>query len=206
VGESYIAVQALMGAQRDAARVALVPDAARVSIGAPRTVSNAGSCLKWKPNASHNLDVTLTDGSNIDQPCPSVDVVSRVKSDGETWVFPSASVQGAAWVGSAGVQVKLDGLNGVPLPPTPLMLQLVEKSGGIWLVNLVPFPGQNGVMRGLFNLARPAPWAHDDNGRLDLDEVRELMLGWGGYGGQRGQRYGYSIESIDLFGSNAAAR
>ena len=55
----------------------------------------------------------------------------------------------------------------------PLQLQLLECSGGIRLIDLLSSTDQSEGMSGLFNLARPAPLHYDDNGWLDLTNVRE---------------------------------
>lgn len=204
VGESYIEVSAEHGGKKDVAHVALVPDAGRVVSSAVRVLVDSGACLKWTPRSSRNVEMTLASRPTRDADCPSIDVMSRVVSSGETWVFPVASVKGKDLLNATGVRVTVGDVDGVASPPTPLRLELVERSGGIWLVDLQSSAIQNKFMSGLFNLARPASWARDDNGRLDLDNVREVMLGWGGYGGQIGQRHGFSIKSIELFSGLAA--
>jgi hypothetical protein len=50
---------------------------------------------------------------------------------------------------------------------------------------------------GSFKLARPAPWGRDDNGRMDINNVQEIQIGWGGHGGEALQRYGFAIEAMD---------
>ena len=137
--------------------------------------------------------------------CPVVDVMSRVVSSGETWVFPSATVKGKEWLGAKGVRILIGNIDGVAPHPAPLLLQLVERSGGIWLIDLQSTDTESHALSGLFNLAHAAPWARDDNGVLDINSVREVMLGWGGYAGKIGQEHGFSIKSIDLIDKSTRA-
>lgn len=206
IGESFVAVYASYAGNSDAAHVALIPDAGRVGTGVMRALERSGKCLRWVPRSSRNVTVTLFPRSSSDKACPAIEVLGQVNSDGETWVFPVAPVQGSDWKDSMGVQVVISQIKGVAQPPRPLLLQLVERSGGIWLVELAPAGNGGKTLSGLFNLARPASWARDNNGHLDLENVHEVMLGWGGYGGHAGQRYGFAIESISLTNGDAMAR
>jgi hypothetical protein len=84
-----------------------------------------------------------------------------------------------------------------------LLLQLIEKNGGIWVIVLQQREdGKSKIYSGLFNLANAAPWGHDDNGRLDIGNLREIQIGWGGYGGGSGQQHGFIIEAIDVLQKN----
>lgn len=196
IGESYVSAIAMQNNQSDVVRIALIPDAARSQYAGVRSFRPTGACPKWSSRASDNVNLSTSEKPSLATPCPATVVLSSVTKSGETWVFPAAIVKGADFMGTSGMQFKLGHVQGVTPPPMPVLLQLVERTGGIWLVDLVPRTG--GAVTGLFNLARPADWARDDNGRLDLGNVKEIMIGWGGYGGETGQRHAFSIESIEL--------
>ncbi|MBT0962760.1 hypothetical protein [Denitromonas iodatirespirans] len=201
VGESYISATAVRGSWSDVVRVALIPDAAAVR--APYlSVSPVGECPVWVGRASRNVDLAVDGLPSGGHDCPPVKIVSRVRKSGETWVFPATAVRGERLSSARGLRTTVSHVTGMSPPPTPLLLQLVERSGGIWLVDLTKGRGNGDTLTGLFNLARPAPWARDDNGQLDLENVKELMLGWGGYGGQRGQRHAFSVESIEFLAND----
>lgn len=197
VGESYIEVSAEQGNKKDMAHVALEADA-RQGNNTSRALVNSGACLNWIPRASTNVKMNLITYPARNTHCPVVGVMSRVVSSGETWVFPAASVKGKEWLGAKGVRILIGNIDGVAPHPAPLLLQLVERSGGIWLIDLQSTATERHAMSGLFNLAKAASWARDDNGVLDLNSVREVMLGWGGYAGKIGQEHGFSIKSIEL--------
>lgn len=195
IGESYVAARAVQGDKSDVIRVALVPDATRIVHTKSRSLMPTGACPKWMRRASGNVDLSIIEKST-GTGCPSTVVSSTVTKSGETWVFPVAAVKGDDFLGATGLQFKLGAVQGMTPPPTGMLLQLVERTGGIWLVELAP--GAGGVVAGLFNLARPADWAKDDNGHLDLGNLKEIMIGWGGYGGEAGQRHAFSIDSFLL--------
>jgi hypothetical protein len=203
-GQSYIAINAEHGNTHDSSYIDLMPNAGNVVKNKTWVLLHTGSCLQWQANASRNVDTTLVLNPLPNNTCPSVTVINRVITNGETWVFPNSVVQGSDLSGSTGIQIIMNQATGVALPPTPLQLQLVVRSGGIWLVDLVTSDSEKNSVSGLFNLARPAPWARDKNERLDLTNVRKIMLGWGGYGGQVGQRYGFTIEAIKLFNDSTS--
>lgn len=43
-----------------------------------------------------------------------------------------------------------------------------------------------------------AGWSKDPNARLDLDQIRELRIGWGGYYGQEGETVEFSVQNISI--------
>jgi hypothetical protein len=43
-----------------------------------------------------------------------------------------------------------------------------------------------------------AGWSKDPNARLDLDQIRELRIGWGGYYGQEGENVEFSVQNISI--------
>lgn len=197
VGESHISAKAVQGFRSDVVRVALIPDASSVH-ATYRAIPSARECPVWVGRASRNVELAVDSGRSAGSGCAPVNVVSRVRTAGETWVFPALPVDGSSMNTAKGLRASIGALGGSSMPPTAMLLQLVERSGGVWLIDLSRDATGGQMLTGLFNLARPAPWARDDNGQLDLRNVKELMLGWGGYGGQTGQRYGFSIESMEL--------
>lgn len=199
VGDSHMAATVEQNGKHDKVSVALVPDAARVLRTNARTVLSDSACLTWGRRASANVELLVNNKPAAGADCPTVTVQSRVTQTGDTWVFPMAALKAEAFSGAQGIQFKLGGIAGVAPPPTSVMVQLVERTGGIWLLPMAPSGG--GVVSGLFNLARPAPWARDDNARLDLANLKEIMIGWGGYGGDAGQQHGFSIDSLKVFSS-----
>ena len=196
VGESFVSVRVKDGANSDIAHVALVPDATVAAKSAVRTVVSAGVCPRWvgRNSANSSLTIQSSQGGGV---CPPVSMVSRINRRGETWIFPAAQLQGNVLDGASGVRLRVGAVPGYAFPPTPMMMQLVERTGGVWLVEL--HPGANRKeLSGLFNLAHAAPWARDDNGRLDLSNVREILIGWGGYAGEVGQQHAFVIEEFGL--------
>lgn len=197
VGESFVSVRVKDGANSDIARVALVPDATASPSSSVRTVLLSGVCPRWVARNSANSSLAIQSLSQGVGVCPPVSMTSRINRRGETWVFPAAQMQGDVLAGANGIRLRVNMVPGYVLPPTPLMMQLVERTGGIWLVELRPASDRK-VLSGLFKLAHAAPWARDDNGRLDLANVREVMIGWGGYAGEVGQQHAYVIEEFGL--------
>ncbi|HSA01544.1 MAG TPA: hypothetical protein P5055_12485, partial [Candidatus Paceibacterota bacterium] len=44
-----------------------------------------------------------------------------------------------------------------------------------------------------FHRFQLAGWSTDDNARLDLDQVSEIRVGWGGYLGQEGESVTFEL-------------
>lgn len=168
----------------------------RISAGQP--VQSLPLCGSWSRNASPNVKLTVV---ALPSPanCQAMEFRSAVLRAGETWVFPGSVRQPGLLARAAGIRFEISELAGVPFPPRPFLLQLVEP-GGIWLVELDREPLDNGRWRysGLFDSAKVASWAPDKDGALNLERVRQLMLGWGGYGGQAGQHHGFRLEAMQL--------
>ena len=197
VGATHARVEARYGAARDVVHVALAPNVTAMSFARERTLKGPGSCLSWQARHSRNVQLQIRKEQNFEGGCPAVSMLSRVTDRGETWVFPAAAVDVGALAGAKGVRLVVSSVSGQAPPPTNLLVQLVERSGGIWLVDMRV--GEDGkTLTGLLSLARPAPWARDDNGRFDLAKVKEIMVGWGGYGGEPGQHHGFRVEKIDV--------
>lgn len=194
VGESFIGVQVKDGSLSDRAVVAIVPDAASATSLLSRSLSGS-DCPKWVARNSANLELTIKPVSKLSSSCPQLHVTTRIVKRGESWAFPAAQIAGSDLRAYAGIRLKVGDIPGKAPTPRPLMAQLVEKTGGIWLIDLHPGRDRRDLS-GLFNLAYAAPWARDDNGKLDLNNLREVMVGWGGYGGDAGQQHGFLIEEL----------
>jgi len=199
VGESFVIVEATSGTQIDRVRIALQADATISGRqGSRRSLADANMCLSWNPRSSRNVLVTVVTDSGDASMCPAASIRSEVKQDGDMWVFPAASTANGL-TGYVGVVFVIDRVGNVDFPPRPLLLQLVEQGGGIWLVELIRTRvGEQETYSGLFTLAKQAPWKPDPDASLDLSKVREWMFGWGGYGGQKGQIHGFRMRSIEL--------
>lgn len=195
-GESHISIRVTQGDDTDVAWFALAPDSniAGTRLQA-RLLKPVDGCPSPVARHSSNLDIAIKPGAGAS--CPSFQVTSFIRRKGESWVFPLVQVQPGELLGGLGLRIESAHVAGVVAPPRPLMAQLVERSGGIWLVELKPGADAK-QLTGLFSLARSASWAKDNNGRLDLADVSAIMIGWGGYGGEAGQRHGYAIERLEL--------
>jgi hypothetical protein len=201
IGESYIAVQAQSDKASDVVWIALKPNA--ISTANEITVHSLmpnGECPRWIPRQSSNITLTINTVDNALKTCPANVITSQINRPGDSWVFPAITIPENTFATARGLRLKITAVSGYSFPPTPLMLQIVEKSGGIW----VTWPQHNEEDKGtrvyyvLFNLARLAPWSHDDNGRLDVANVREIMVGWGGHNGNSGQKHGFMVKSVDI--------
>jgi len=194
VGASHARVRVRSRAGEDVFHLDLIPDASRASFSTVEQLKQGDACPRWVRRSSRNLSLDLK--SRINERGCATDVVASIGARGETWVFPSTPTRGSLRNAHA-IRVELGPVAGVTRPPTAMLLQLVERGGAIWLVDLhADTDGR--VYTGIFNLARSAPWAKDSNGVLDLDEVNEIMIGWGGYGGNPGQVFGYSVGEIQV--------
>jgi len=195
VGQSHIGVKVTDGTASDRATIAVVPDVASSGSLKARSLTSAAGCPKWVARHSNNQEMAIRLSSNSNAGCPPVEVTTKILKRGESWAFAAAQVGEVDLRSFAGIRLQVsDALPAAPVP-RPLMAQLVEKSGGVWMIDLRPGTDRK-ELSGLFNLAHAAPWGRDDNGRLDLNNVREVMIGWGGYGGEAGQQHGFQIEEL----------
>jgi hypothetical protein len=198
IGLSHATVQVKNTKGSDVARVALIPDAASVGDSAEtRPLIPGGRCPRWVARHSANLVLAIEPVRNAATPCP-VSMTSRIVRPGESWALYAMQIPPNELATVVGLRLRISDVPGWSPPPTPLVLQLVERSGGIWLVELQRTKN-NGIYFAPFELANGVHWARDDNGRLDIDNVREIMVGWGGgYRGATGKRHGFTIEAIDI--------
>lgn len=204
-GPSWIEVSVEAGTARDQLHLALQPDlrqkTRRVLAGA--TLLPVDVCRNWDRNAAPSLKLDLQ-VRRSPAGCRGVEVRSDIVKAGEAWVFPGTPLAPGALGRAQGVRLQVAALEGLPLPPRPMLLQLAEKNGGIWLIELQRDDAAgSGAWSGLFDSARPAAWARDPDGHFDPANVTRLMVGWGGYGGQPGQSHGFRLESLLLIPASA---
>jgi hypothetical protein len=79
--------------------------------------------------------------------------------------------------------------------PNQLLVILHEKDGADYLANTGRLLGVSGHSRTWLPLSRfqLAGWSHDQNGHLDLSDITELRVGWGGYIGAEGEKVEFSL-------------
>jgi hypothetical protein len=98
------------------------------------------------------------------------------------------------------MQVTIGSVDGIKVPPVGLSLQFVERSGAVWTVALERVEQTPTVSTyvGLYALAKGAAWSPPKGEKLDTALIQEMAIGWGGFGGEAGQRFGYAIRRIEL--------
>ncbi|MEI7731128.1 MAG: glycosyl hydrolase [Verrucomicrobiota bacterium] len=76
-----------------------------------------------------------------------------------------------------------------------LLVMLHEKGGADYLANSGRSLGKPGLNRTYLPIQNfsLAGWSKDDNGRLDLDAITEIRIGWGGHFGQQGDHLEFSV-------------
>ena len=79
--------------------------------------------------------------------------------------------------------------------PSRLLVILVEKDGGQYLVDTGRSLSAPGTARSYVSLSAfaPAGWAKDPDGRLDLSQITAINIGWGGYLGKEGERVSFTL-------------
>ncbi|MDR2688962.1 MAG: hypothetical protein LBB76_04310 [Azoarcus sp.] len=206
VERSHVTLRAAARGHSDVVRVALKPDAATVipTLPASPLLAN-GQCPKWVPY-SGNIDPLLIEESPATgtASCPVVNIKSTTKANStNTWVFPYASIPVGTLAGVAGLRVRVADIPGVNPMPTPLIIQLYESSGEVWLLDENLLRGNDGVHSGLFDFAEQASWAVKGNGALDPGEVNRILVGWAHTNSKPGDQHAYSIESVELLAVGA---
>jgi hypothetical protein len=91
--------------------------------------------------------------------------------------------------------------------PTQLLVMLHEEGGGIYVAELSRSLGAPGLAQSFVPISRfrPAGWTNDANGRLDLDRVTAISVGWGGYFGALGETVSFGVAAPRV-GLRKAAR
>ncbi len=79
--------------------------------------------------------------------------------------------------------------------PCQLLVVLHEKNGADYLASTGRMLGVEGweFSQIAFHRFQLAGWSTDDNARLDLDQVSEIRVGWGGYLGQEGESVTFEL-------------
>ncbi|MBP5760563.1 MAG: hypothetical protein J6W90_04220, partial [Verrucomicrobia bacterium] len=96
----------------------------------------------------------------------------------------------------------------IKVPPsqrtsTQLLAILIDSDGGEYLAQSgysLTSRGQSDyrhvyIPRNQFNLAG---WSSDPNGQLDLDKIKEIRIGWGGYYGVEGENVEFTLKNISV--------
>jgi hypothetical protein len=83
--------------------------------------------------------------------------------------------------------------------PAELLLVLQEKSGADYIAHSGRWLGAPGDAKTSIPLHRfqLAGWAKDPNHRLDLSEIAEIRIGWGGYLGTVGETVEFTLETLE---------
>jgi len=79
--------------------------------------------------------------------------------------------------------------------PAELLVMLQEKSGAIYMTGTgqrLSSPGRHQAFVPISQFAL-AGWSQDPNGKLDLDQITAIIVGWGGYFGKEGERVEFSL-------------
>ncbi len=85
--------------------------------------------------------------------------------------------------------------------PAQLLVILREAGGGDFIAHtgrLLSVAGRRQV-RVAFSAFQPAGWSPDANGRLDLDRIAEIRVGWGGYLGVAGERVVFRVAAPRIY-------
>ncbi len=79
--------------------------------------------------------------------------------------------------------------------PTSLLVILHEKNGADYIANTGRLLNTGGYERSWIPWTRfqLAGWSKDQNSRLDIDEVADIRIGWGGYLGTEGEKIEFSL-------------
>ena len=199
LGRSFIRVTAGTNSMTDVFHLALEPDSASLGKVAVRSLQKFSACTAWQGRASKNIALTMEPVTVPGVSCPGVKVSSRVEKSGEAWVFPALSLAGKE-IDGKGLRVDVEEVVGAHFPPTPLMLQIVDASGGIWLLDMARKPASGATISyfGLLSMAKPAPWKVPKDTILNPSQAKEIMFGWGGAGGQAGQVHSYVIRAMSI--------
>lgn len=203
-GRGFVRAEAATKGGVERAQVNLIANVGAVASARRLPVLGDGSCPRWVPRSSKNLKLSLEliPGEDLSA-CSRVRVMADIQTSGESWVFPAVDIAGGTLTG-AGLTADVEAETSYPFPPRPLMAQIVDTRGAIWTLDMEKnaLSGNRFRYSGLFSLARIAPWSPVKPDRLDLNKIREVMFGWGGYGGQAGQKFAYLIDSMSVFGVN----
>jgi len=119
----------------------------------------------------------------------SIKIGAKIVGRGDAWVFPQIALPKDLDLS------KFKGLEIWSYVPegkeknTGLLVQLIEEGGGTWMIGGMRSLREGGWRRDvlLFSSAQPTQWGPDPDGKLELEKVRRIMIGWGGYSGEIGE-------------------
>jgi hypothetical protein len=85
--------------------------------------------------------------------------------------------------------------------PVNLLILLHERDGGIYVADTGRPLSLSGSAQSVLPWSRfhSAPWAKDPNGRLDLESIVAVSVGWGGYYGVEGERVAFLLTPPQVF-------
>lgn len=146
-------------------------DPALLLLSRTRPLDWADDSARWQPDASPGCDLTL---SNPELGVLRSDMVFA--GAGDRWAYPILRFDSPFDMsGFSGIAFDLAAAD--ELPNTLVRLMLVER-GGAHYVSATPVPvGKHRVVFLFENMERLDFMGSDDNGRLDLDEIREVKFG-----------------------------
>jgi hypothetical protein len=117
------------------------------------------------------------------------------KSNADTFLFVRFPYPNGCQLGTADALVLSTSVPDTQRTPAQLLLILHEKSGADYLANMgrwlnTPGATQTWVALGRFQLAG---WSQDQNQKLDVNEITEIRIGWGGYYGAEGEKVRFTV-------------
>jgi hypothetical protein len=200
IGRSFVAVDA--GSSPHGDRIYVPVEASAASFSAarsrPMAFGTGGACRKWVSRSSANMPLVLDQASKLLEGC-ALAVVGEIKSAGETWAFPATRVAPGEVDGVA-IEVTIGTVDGAMAPPVNLSLQFVERTGAVWTLALerIERTPTASTFVGQYALAKGAAWSLPKSDKLNTTLIQEMAIGWGGFGGEPGQRFGYGIRRVEI--------
>lgn len=152
-------------------------------------------CAGWRARSSPTVrsDLAIAGG------CSSTfSVRSTVVSPGDGWVFPIADMPPGA-ANLVGLEFESSPVQGQPYPRKPLMMQLVDSKGGIWVLPLDTVRQQDGSFthEATFARAMVAPWSKvKSNEPLDTASIKQISIGYAGGGTKPGDVVAFKVTGL----------
>ncbi|MBC7330080.1 hypothetical protein H5T88_06950 [bacterium] len=128
----------------------------------------------------------------------SIKIGAKIVGRGDAWVFPHIVLPEDLDLS------KFKGLEICSYVPegkernAGLLVQLIEEGGGTWMIGGMRSLREDGWKRDvvIFSSARPTQWGPDPDGKLELEKVRKIMIGWGGYSGEIGENIEFWLGKV----------
>lgn len=156
-------------------------------------------CFEWSARSSPVVQSTVEVGAvTVGKKCGSISVTSRVVSPGDGWVFPIADMPPSA-ANLVGLEFESSPVQGQPYPRKPLMMQLVDSKGGIWVLPLDTVRQQDGSFthEATFARAMVAPWSKvKSNKPLDTASIKQISIGYAGGGTKPGDVVAFKVTGL----------